>query len=188
MGAADGEAWNARADPGDVVLSVGGVIDWGRTTRRSEEPKFMQGHVVEKWEENFTEGPVRKRVPELAPRTWRRSERHLAAGTPHGRRAWSSWSLHRALSMESGRGRLESNGDPDSAGRWLSGRKHPPAKRVGGVKLPRGFESLPSRHFARSRAIPVETSGPPHWKNWHHGPGHDSRLLEWRLLLLRHVA
>src|SRR6185312_15489865 len=30
-------------------------------------------------------------------------------------------------------------------GRWLSGRKHPPAKRVGGVKLPRGFESLPSR-------------------------------------------
>src|SRR5438874_675977 len=31
-------------------------------------------------------------------------------------------------------------------GRWLSGRKHPPAKRVGGVKLPRGFESLPSRH------------------------------------------
>src|SRR2546426_3143629 len=31
------------------------------------------------------------------------------------------------------------------SGRWLSGRKHPPAKRVGGVKLPRGFESLPSR-------------------------------------------
>src|SRR5439155_448823 len=35
---------------------------------------------------------------------------------------------------------------PRLPGRWLSGRKHPPAKRVGGVKLPRGFESLPSRH------------------------------------------
>src|SRR2546425_6554446 len=34
---------------------------------------------------------------------------------------------------------------PPYPGRWLSGRKHPPAKRVGGVKLPRGFESLPSR-------------------------------------------
>ena len=32
------------------------------------------------------------------------------------------------------------------AGRWLSGRKRPPAKRVRGVKLLRGFESLPSRH------------------------------------------
>src|SRR5712664_2868370 len=41
--------------------------------------------------------------------------------------------------------RIESIPDPDSMGRWLSGRKHPPAKRVGGVKLPRGFESLPSR-------------------------------------------
>jgi hypothetical protein len=37
---------------------------------------------------------------------------------------------------------IESNDDPDRPGRWLSGRKHPPAKRVGGVKLPRGFESL----------------------------------------------
>src|SRR5260370_34769715 len=32
-------------------------------------------------------------------------------------------------------------------GRWLSGRKHPPAKRGGGVKLPREVESLPSRHL-----------------------------------------
>jgi hypothetical protein len=54
--------------------------------------------------------------------------------------------------------RIESNDDPESAGRWLSGRKHPPAKRVGGVKLPRGFESLPSRHCPLS--------------------GHSSRLLQ----------
>src|SRR5260221_14736904 len=47
--------------------------------------------------------------------------------------------------------RIESSGGPDSPGRWLSGRKHPPAKRVGGVKLPRGFESLPSRHCHVSR-------------------------------------
>src|SRR2546427_10973268 len=43
--------------------------------------------------------------------------------------------------------RRESNDNPESPGRWLSGRKHPPAKRVGGVKLPRVFESLPSRFF-----------------------------------------
>src|SRR5487761_1628424 len=42
---------------------------------------------------------------------------------------------------------IEASDDPDGPGRWLSGRKHPPAKRVGGVKLPRGFESLPSRHW-----------------------------------------
>src|SRR3989442_13079567 len=46
---------------------------------------------------------------------------------------------------ERGSWRIESSEGPDSPGRWLSGRKHPPAKRVGGVKLPRGFESLPSR-------------------------------------------
>src|SRR5712671_1543460 len=49
--------------------------------------------------------------------------------------------------------RIESNDGPDSPGRWLSGRKHPPAKRVGGVKLPRGFESLPSRHCPVSRHL-----------------------------------
>src|SRR5712692_11102563 len=54
--------------------------------------------------------------------------------------------------------RIESNDGPASPGRWLSGRKHPPAKRVGGVKLPRGFESLPSRHCPLS--------------------GHSSRLLQ----------
>src|SRR5205814_8476757 len=42
-------------------------------------------------------------------------------------------------------GWIESSHGPVLSGRWLSGRKHPPAKRVGGVKLPRGFESLPSR-------------------------------------------
>src|ERR1035441_4273416 len=42
------------------------------------------------------------------------------------------------------------------AGRWLSGRKRPPAKRVRGVKLLRGFESLPSRQAA----ISVEKSQP----------------------------
>ncbi len=49
-------------------------------------------------------------------------------------------------------------------GRWLSGRKHPPAKRVGGVKLPRGFESLPSRHWASSRAHRSVCGLPPHVK------------------------
>ena len=39
------------------------------------------------------------------------------------------------------------------AGRWLSGRKRPPAKRVRGVKLLRGFESLPSRHRDAATAV-----------------------------------
>src|SRR5205807_4834180 len=44
------------------------------------------------------------------------------------------------LSGDGGDGILDA-----AAGRWLSGRKRPPAKRVRGVKLLRGFESLPSR-------------------------------------------
>src|SRR5713226_6930744 len=42
--------------------------------------------------------------------------------------------------------RIESSDNPEPSGRWLSGRKHPPAKRVGGVKLPRRFKSCPPRH------------------------------------------
>src|SRR5213080_4538084 len=85
---------------------------------------------------------------------------------PHRGRAWSAGGFHRVLSMERAWGRIESNDGPELSGRWLSGRKHPPAKRVGGVKLPRGFESLPSRsqtcwrHQARSDSLPILIEGP----------------------------
>src|SRR5258708_4142799 len=102
MGAVNGKGRDAGAEPGDAVLAVRGVVDRRRTGRRSEESELVERDAIQEREEDLAERPVRKRVPELAPRTWRRPERHLAAGTPHRRRARSSWSLHRALSMESG--------------------------------------------------------------------------------------
>src|SRR6266853_1059231 len=111
----------------------------------------MEGDAIERGKENLAQAPVGQRVPDLAFRARRRTEGQLSAGAPHRRRPGASKCLHRTLSMESGWGRIKSIRDPDSVGRWLSGRKHPPAKRVGGVKLPRGFESLPSRHSDPSR-------------------------------------
>src|SRR5438132_10446599 len=116
----------------------------------------MQRHVVEEGEEDLAERALGQRVPELAPGSGRRSERHFASGPPHRGRAWSAGGFHRVLSMERAWGRIESNDGPELSGRWLSGRKHPPAKRVGGVKLPRGFESLPSRHWLqRCEGVPL---------------------------------
>src|SRR5262252_4514909 len=129
------------------MLAVGGVVDRRCPSRRSEEAKLVQGDPVEEGKEDLAQVPVGERVPELAPGSWRGAERHLASGAPHRGRAGTAGGFHRVLSMESGQGRLESCDDRASSGRWLSGRKHPPAKRVGGVKLPRGFESLPSRHW-----------------------------------------
>src|SRR5439155_26164913 len=157
------EGRNAGGEPADRVLTVGGVIDRRRATGGGEEAKLVQGDAVEEGKEDLAEVAVGQRVPELAPGARRRSEGHLAPRPPHRRGAWSSGCFHRVLSMEMGLGRLgsiESSDDRASSGRWLSGRKHPPAKRVGGVKLPRGFESLPSRssmcsaqHLARRRAV-----------------------------------
>src|SRR5260370_297039 len=57
--------------------------------------------------------------------------------------------------------RIESNDNPESPGRWLSGRKHPPAKRVGGVKLPHRFESCPPRHWHFGSKLCVWGDSPP---------------------------
>ncbi len=102
VGAVDSESGHARTHPRDAVLAVGCVIDRRRTAGGGEEAQLVKRDAIQEREENLAERPVRERVPELAPRTRRCSKRHFAAGTPHGRRAWSSWSFHRALSMESG--------------------------------------------------------------------------------------
>src|SRR5437899_1753854 len=156
VGAVDGERGDSRREPGDSMLAVARVVDRRRSSRRGEEAQLVQRNAVEGGKEDLAQRAVGERVPELAPRTRRRSKSHLAARPPHRGRARTSWGLHRVLSMKGGAARassygsrarrIESSDGPDSPGRWLSGRKHPPAKRVGGVKLPRGFESLPSRH------------------------------------------
>src|SRR3989441_2106285 len=145
MSGLDPKRRDAGADPADAVLPVSRVVNGRRAAGGREETELMQCHVVEEGKEDLAERAPGQRVPELAPGSGRRSERHLASGPPHRGRAWSAGGFHRVLSMERAWGRIESNDGPELSGRWLSGRKHPPAKRVGGVKLPRGFESLPSR-------------------------------------------
>ncbi len=102
VGAVDGEGGDTRTQPGDAVLPVGRVINRWRTSGRGKEAKLVKRDAIQERKEDLAERPVRERVPELAPRTRRRSKRHLATGTIHWRRAWSTWSLHRGLSMESG--------------------------------------------------------------------------------------
>src|ERR1700693_4409273 len=102
--ALDSEAGGARSEPGDPVLPVAGVVNGRRSAGRGEEAKLVQRNVVEGWKEDLAEGAVGKRVPELALRTRRRPERHLATGTPHGRCAWASWCLHRGVSIRGGQG------------------------------------------------------------------------------------
>src|SRR5438876_657713 len=145
MSGVDAKCRHAGADPVDVVLPVRRVVGRRRARRRDEETKLVERNVVEEGKKDLAQGAVGECVPDLAPGSGRRSERHLASSAPHRGRAWTAGCFHRLLSMERAWGRIESIDGPASSGRWLSGRKHPPAKRVGGVKLPRGFESLPSR-------------------------------------------
>src|SRR5437868_11595810 len=123
----DAKRGNTWADPADAVLAVGRVVNGRSSTGGDEKAELVQGDAVEKWKEHLAERALGQRVPYLAPGTGRRSERHLASRPPHRRRAWSAGGFHRVLGMERAWGRLESDDGPVSSGRWLSGRKHPPA-------------------------------------------------------------
>ena len=87
------------------MLAVTGIVDRRRPAGGGEESELVQGDAIEGWKEDFAEAAVGERLPELAPRTRRRSECHLAAWAPHRGRAWTSWCLHRTLSMKGARGR-----------------------------------------------------------------------------------
>src|SRR5256885_17239534 len=99
--------------------------------------------------ENLAEVTFGDREPHPARSSGGRAKRLLAAWPPAQRGAGAPRGshlgpqvyrrpLHRIGSLNLTVARVPS-------GRWLGGRKRPPAKRVGGVELPRGFESLPSR-------------------------------------------
>src|SRR5579859_8097393 len=110
MGRVDDERRDPGAQPADGVLPLAAVVDGRSAAGRREESKLVQRHAVEKREEDLAQRAVRECVPELAPGGGRRAKRHLASGTPHRGRAWSSWCLHRQLSMVRSRVRIESNG------------------------------------------------------------------------------
>jgi len=93
--AVDGEPGSACSEPRDAMLSVTGVIDRRRSAGGCEEAQLVQRDAVDGWKEDLAEGAVGEGVPELALRSGRRSERHLAARTPHRRCSRSSWCLHR---------------------------------------------------------------------------------------------
>src|SRR5262245_42475772 len=102
MSRIDPESRHAWRDPGDRVLAVDGVIDRRGAAGGGEEAELVEGDSIEKGEEDLAEVAVGERVPELAPGTWRCSERHLASRPPHRGRAWSAGGFHRVLSMERG--------------------------------------------------------------------------------------
>src|ERR1700730_8099918 len=112
MGAVDGERGDSRREPADSVLAVAGVVDRWRSSSGREEAQLVQRDAVEGRKEDLAERAVGERVPELAPRTRRRSKCHLAARPPHRGRARTSWGLHRVLSMKGGPGRASSYGRP----------------------------------------------------------------------------
>src|SRR2546425_548574 len=104
MGALDGETGRAWGEPGEAVLPIAGVVDGRRPARGREKAQLMQRDVIEGGKEDFTEGAVDQRVPQLALRSGRCPERHLASRTPHRRGARASWWLHRGVSRRRGRG------------------------------------------------------------------------------------
>src|SRR4029077_11360765 len=104
VSAVDLEGRDAGRKPGDAVLAVAGVINRWRTSRGGEEAQLVERYPVDGRKKDFAEVAIDEGVPELAPRTGRRSERHLAARTPHRGRAWTTWSLHRGVSMEEAHG------------------------------------------------------------------------------------
>src|ERR1700674_1970045 len=104
MGTLDGEAGDSWPEPGDAVRTVAGIVDWRRAAGGCEKAELVQRDAVEGWKEDFAEGAVGKRVPQLALRTRRGAERHLATRTPHGWCACTSGGLHRTISLERGRG------------------------------------------------------------------------------------
>src|SRR5207244_3627024 len=91
----------AGADPADRVLAVDRVIDRRGAAGGHEKTQLMQRDAVEIWKEHLAEVAVGEGVPDLAPGTGRRPERHLASSSPHRGRAWSAGSFHRLVSMES---------------------------------------------------------------------------------------
>ena len=97
----DAKGRNARREPADRVIAVGGIVDRRRSAGRGEEAQLVQRDAVEKGKEDLAERALRERVPDLAPGTGRRAEGHLASRPPHRGRAWSARSFHRVLSMES---------------------------------------------------------------------------------------
>src|SRR6266566_8713017 len=101
----DAEGRHARLEPADRVLPVGRVIDGRSPARRDKKAKLVERDPVEEGKEDLAQVAVSKRVPDLASGPGRRSERHLASGTPHRGRAGTAWSFHRRISMESVRGR-----------------------------------------------------------------------------------
>src|ERR1700736_117924 len=142
VGAVDGEGGYSGSEPADSVLAVARVVNRWRSSSGREEAQLVQRDAVESRKEDLAERAVGERVPELAPRTRRRSKCHLAARPPHRGRARTSWGLHRVLSMKGGHGRASSYGRPlggiessDGGGPRGGGRgggTPPPAKRVGG--------------------------------------------------------
>src|SRR2546428_8518658 len=91
----------AGADPADRVLAVGRVIDRRGAAGGHEKTQLMQRDAVEIRKEHLAEVAVGEGVPDLAPGTGRRPERHLASSSPHRGRAWSAGSFHRLGSIES---------------------------------------------------------------------------------------
>ena len=100
VGGVDFEGRHARAEPGNGVLAIGGVVNRRSTAGGDEKTQFVKRDVVEKGEKDLAEAAAGERVPDLASRTGGRPEGHLATRPPHRRRAWSAGSIHRLLSME----------------------------------------------------------------------------------------
>ena len=102
--ALDREGGHAWGEPGQDVLAVGGVVHRRGARRRCEEAQLVHDDAVEGRVEDLAQVAVGERVPDLALGSRCRAERHLATGAPHWRRSGAAWCLHRALSMERGRG------------------------------------------------------------------------------------
>ncbi len=100
VGAVDRERGDAGREPRNPMVAITRIVDRGRASGGGEEAQLVQHNPIEGREEDLAEGPVREGVPQLAPRSGRRSERHLPTWTPHRGRAWTSWCLHRLLSMK----------------------------------------------------------------------------------------
>src|SRR2546428_9181182 len=88
------------ADPADRVLAVGRVIDRRGAPGGHEKKQLMQRDAVEIRKEHLAEVAVGEGVPDLAPGTGRRPERHPASSSPHPGRARSARSFHRLFNME----------------------------------------------------------------------------------------
>src|SRR6202040_350017 len=90
---------DARTEPRDRVRPVCRVVNRRGAAGGDEETKLVKRDVVKEREEDLAERSVGERVPDLAPGTGRRAERHLASRPPHRGRTWSAGSFHRLLSM-----------------------------------------------------------------------------------------